>query len=302
MKEKLIVEKNRMDSVLSSITDLVIYIGSDGRMLMSNHNAEKWLGVPEQEMRSSSYIDWLGNLNEKLALDIGQVFSNGLSIEEKDYELVRIVEDHKTTVGLANYSISPLTAQQGVHSETVVHGVVLTIQDMTPNKLLIKTLGAYVNPQVVDKILSDGGSKLGGIRCEAVCLFSDIRNFTTISESMEPTDVLDMLNSLFTLQVDAIQRFRGIIDKYIGDCIFAVFGVPIHDHFASLNACKAALGMRAGLMMFNKIQVAEGKVELKIGIGVNTGMVVSGNIGSEKRLEYTCIGDGKLIDCIMMRW
>jgi adenylate cyclase len=108
---------------------------------------------------------------------------------------------------------------------------------------------------------------------------------------MEPTDVVELLNHHFTDAVNAITEEQGILDKFIGDAVMAVFGVPFISQEDATHACNTALKMREALIVTNKFRESSGKLGIKIGIGVNTGMVLSGNIGSKARMEFSCIGD-----------
>ncbi|KAJ3289034.1 hypothetical protein HDU79_004374 [Rhizoclosmatium sp. JEL0117] len=140
--------------------------------------------------------------------------------------------------------------------------------------------------------MAEDGGQLGGKRKKVAILFSDIRSFTTISESMEPQMVVEMLNHHFTDAVNAILAEQGILDKYIGDAVMAVFGVPFVNPDDSIHACNAALRMKESLEVYNQVvRIPNGQEPIKMGIGVNTGMVLSGNIGSLKRMEFSCIGD-----------
>jgi adenylate cyclase len=148
----------------------------------------------------------------------------------------------------------------------------------------------YHNKQVSDAILS-GDIKLGGERRLVTLLMSDIRSFTTLSETMEPEDLVAFLNRYFETMVDCVVKNEGVVDKYMGDAILAVYGAPIPNEEHARCAALTALEMREHLKRFNDDLIAEGHKPIRIGIGINTGYVISGNIGSEVRMEYTVIGD-----------
>jgi adenylate cyclase len=134
--------------------------------------------------------------------------------------------------------------------------------------------------------------KLGGQKVKGTIFFSDVVGFTTMSEALPPDALVAVLNAYFDLMVDAISDNHGAIDKYLGDAIMAFWGIPIDsDGMASTNACIAGLQMQNALWTFNYQLKAEGKPKLAHGLGMNTGEVVAGNIGSSRRVEYTVIGD-----------
>lgn len=122
-------------------------------------------------------------------------------------------------------------------------------------------------------------------------LFSDIREFTASSENMRPEDVVTILNEYFEKMVEVVVRHTGTVDKFIGDGLMAFFGVPEEDNFQEEHAVHAALEMQQELCKLNEKWSAEGRSPLRIGIGINSGNAIVGNIGSAQRLEYTAIGD-----------
>lgn len=149
----------------------------------------------------------------------------------------------------------------------------------------------YVPQDLIDKFFQNPESMLVGDNRVLSILFSDIRSFTTISESMQPDDLVNSLNRYFSIMVDIIMKRNGVIDKYIGDAIMAFFGAPVKRDDDAINSVHAALDMVDALVEFNKKQLETGKPEFHIGIGLNYGIVTVGNIGSEQKMDYTVIGD-----------
>ncbi len=150
--------------------------------------------------------------------------------------------------------------------------------------------GKFHNKEIADKILA-GQVNLGGEKKEAVIFFSDIRNFTAMSEQLSPEEVVVFLNEYMTQMVSVIRANGGIVDKYVGDAIMGLWGVPISSGDDAGRAVKACIEMREKLAKFNEAREAVGKPPIYIGMGLNLGAVVAGNIGSEEKMEYTVIGD-----------
>lgn len=150
----------------------------------------------------------------------------------------------------------------------------------------------YVDKSLVDEIVEKTEEiSLGGVRQEVSILFSDIRGFTTFSENLPPEEVVSLLNEYLTEMTKIITKNNGVLDKFVGDAIMAVFGAPLPQENHAFLAAKTALEMQDKVKVISDKWVAEGKSPLKIGIGVHTGEAIIGNIGSELRMEYTAIGD-----------
>jgi len=149
----------------------------------------------------------------------------------------------------------------------------------------------YVPKDLIDKFFASPESMLVGENRELAVLFSDIRSFTTISESMAPDELVNSLNRYFSGQVDIIMNRNGIVDKYIGDAIMAFWGAPVKHTDDALQSILAALDMIEAVKAFNENQRKIGKPEFNIGVGINYGTVTVGNIGSERKMDYTVIGD-----------
>lgn len=152
-------------------------------------------------------------------------------------------------------------------------------------------LNLYVSPQVAREALEHGAS-LGGQLITCAVLFSDIRGFTSLSEQLPPERLISLLNRYMSLMIQNIVSYDGIVNKFGGDSLLAVFGAPLNPNpdYAA-NAVRAGLAMRQALQNFNEKQRAESEPEIRIGIGIASGPVVAGNIGGESRIEYTVIGD-----------
>ncbi len=157
----------------------------------------------------------------------------------------------------------------------------------------IKEFGRYVNPHVVKEWVAREGTAHVGEKAESreiTVLFSDIRGFTSLSESRTPEQIVDLLNRYFTLQVEVIFRYNGTIDKFIGDCIMAFWGAPLDNPQHALDAVKAAVEMSEVLEKF-KQELGDLSADFDVGIGLHSGPAVVGSIGSSERKEFTAIGD-----------
>jgi class 3 adenylate cyclase len=153
-------------------------------------------------------------------------------------------------------------------------------------------LAKYFSKDVVDLVLNDPSSiGLGGRRMTATVLFADIRNFTQLSTMMQPEEVVELLNRYFSMMVDIVFDNGGTLDKFLGDGLMALFGVPYPIEKPEERAVRTALEMLDALQGLNRQLEAKGMLRLDIGVGINCGAVVAGNIGSSQRHEYTVIGD-----------
>ena len=161
------------------------------------------------------------------------------------------------------------------------------------NKEKIKqAMGKYLSQDIMKSVVKNiDDIKLGGKRANVTVLFADIRGFTSMSEKMTAEEVSMILNEYFTEIEPIISKYNGVINKFIGDAVMAIFGEPIQDLNHPVNAVKCAYEMLKKVEELQDKWIFEGKPKIEIGIGINTGDAFVGNIGSEKRLEYTVIGD-----------
>ncbi|MCL2373684.1 MAG: HAMP domain-containing protein, partial [Treponema sp.] len=200
------------------------------------------------------------------------------------------VEYHDETGKLAstfNLMISELEKAYGQIKRYAFDAVLAGKKEQRIRQIFQK----YVPKDLIDKFFASPESMLVGENRDLAILFSDIRSFTTISESMAPNELVNSLNQYFSGQVDIIMNRNGIVDKYIGDAIMAFWGAPVKHEDDAIQALLAALDMMESVKAFNVKQKKLGKPEFHIGIGINFGTVTVGNIGSERKMDYTVIGD-----------
>lgn len=174
-----------------------------------------------------------------------------------------------------------------------VQGVIYRYFTEDRKKQILKTaFQSYVAPELVEHIIEDFGKlALGGNKKQLTVLFSDIRGFTTYSEQLDPQDLVKFLNGYLSRMSNVILEEGGTIDKFIGDAIMAIFGAPVENPEHAKKACMSALGMVRELQKMNTELKSQNKPPIDIGIGLNTGDMTVGNIGSERRFDYTVIGD-----------
>ena len=172
----------------------------------------------------------------------------------------------------------------------VAEGFNRMVAGLREREVIRETFGKYISPEVRDEILA-GHASLAGATREATILFADLRDFTPWVESTPAPEVVADLNAYFTEMDAAIRQYRGLVLQFIGDEIEAVFGAPVADPRHAEAAVRAALEMRRRLAAWNAARLATGKVPLRNGIGIHTGTVLAGTIGSSERLSYALVGD-----------
>ncbi|MBK6637694.1 MAG: adenylate/guanylate cyclase domain-containing protein [Rhodocyclaceae bacterium] len=159
-------------------------------------------------------------------------------------------------------------------------------------KQFAQLFGQYVPPELVDEMARNPeGYSMDGRRADLTVLFSDVRGFTTISEALQPDQLAALMNEYLGAMTEVVREHRGTLDKYIGDAIMAFWGAPVADGQHARNATLTALGMQAALKELNRDLLAKGWPELKIGVGVNSGPMTVGDMGSPVRKAYTVMGD-----------
>jgi len=170
--------------------------------------------------------------------------------------------------------------------------LVLYFFRVSEQRYLKRAFAYYVPPAVVDDLVADAAKlQLGGEKRELTVLFSDIRGFTTLSEAMAPEELVKLMNEYFTVMTGKVFEQRGSLDKYIGDAIMAMFGAPVAEPHHAACACRAAIAMVRALQPLRESWRARGIPPIDIGVGINTGPMVVGNMGSASRFNYTVVGD-----------
>ncbi len=232
-----------------------------------------------QNIKSIILISILLLLNLLLTIVIARFYSK---------PLLRL-KDCAQNIANGNYDIhTGITTgdELGVLSDTF-NDMAVSLKE---KELMYDTFGKVVTPEIRNWLLQ-GNTNLGGESVCATILFCDIRGFTSLSEEINPKQVVALLNKFFSSMEQCIVKHNGIINKYIGDAIMAIFGVPLQNKNQALDAYNCCLDMRKTLIELNKELEAENLPQIKFGIGLHTGNVLAGNIGSNSRMEYTVIGD-----------
>ncbi|RYD93518.1 MAG: GAF domain-containing protein, partial [Sphingomonadales bacterium] len=274
--------KNYNESILKSTSNAVITFDEDERIVTANEAARKLLNAPLDGLVGVAARDAFTGKNDWIAERLERTDRDREAYIAMDAELIG--QD-------GGASSINLTAAPLVDANDAVIGSMLVMEDITSEKRVRSTMARYMSKEVADQLLEAGESELTGKDQTVSILFSDVRGFTTIAEKIGARETVTMLNSYFTEMVDVIFEHKGILDKYIGDAIMALFGAPFAGPNDADNAIATANKMMVELKALNLKRADMGEPPIDIGLGISTGNVIVGNIGSIKRMEYTVIGD-----------
>jgi adenylate cyclase len=274
--------KNYAESMLESMSNAVVTLNEDGVIQTCNAAGAKILKTPIQEILKKKAAEFFTGKNAWVEEKIRLVASTGEPSLMMDAEMEWGGE--KTS---ANVTVLPLISVKGKSL-----GSLVMIEDISDEKRMKGTMARYMDPAIADQLMATGKEVLGGNMSEASILFSDVRSFTTLTESLGAQGTVGLLNEYFTLMVDCLQKEGGMLDKFIGDAMMAIFGLPLPREDDADRAVRAGIGMLVELERFNTARKERGMMAIDMGLGINTDEIVSGNIGSPKRMNYTVIGDG----------
>jgi len=210
---------------------------------------------------------------------------------QADRELNEIAHDFNSLLGRLD-QVKRKSQEQATQLMVYSQDLALSYQRTKQEEELRNRLSRYVGNNLVEKLMdAKGGGLVKTERRQVTVLFADIRSFTTIAESMTAEDVVFMLNQYFSVMVDIIFKNNGLLDKFVGDQLIAVFGLVESSGNASENAIRTAIEMQEATESIMKKRLQENLEIFDVGIGINTGKAIIGNIGSQNRMDYTVIGD-----------
>ncbi len=275
--------KNYNESILLSLSNGVITLDADHTIVTCNEAALRIFHTTTQQSIGWAASTFFAGDNAWVLQKLQSVLATGTSNITMDADIV-LPNEHTVSV---NCTVVPLL---NVKHERM--GSMLVFENITREKRIKSTMTRYMTKEVVEKLLESGEETLGGQLQVASILFADIRNFTGLTERMGAHETVVMLNEYFTRMADVVLKYDGILDKYIGDALMAVFGAPFSSGEDADRAVKTGVEMMRVLRDFNQQRLQHSHTPLDIGIGISTDEVVSGNIGSLQRMDYTVIGNG----------
>ena len=300
-------EEQIQDSVIQNLSDGLVIVSFDGTIKFFNRMASVILGIDETQAAGRKFAEVFFDDSENDAF--AQAVVDAVYSKEQPYSTVVTYYAGKTEkqlrmitsyiqnpdgkpVGIA-IVISDLSELMELRDSVKAMGEIRRLNRNlnARNELLSKTFGQFLSDEIVDELLgTPGGLAPGGRKRNVTMMMSDLRGFTAISEQMDAEDLIRMLNHYLEVMTDAIQGRGGTIIEFIGDGILAVFGAPKNSDMHAADAVAAALEMQTAMQDINQWNLERDYPPLEMGIGLDSGEVIVGNIGSEKRMKYGVVG------------
>lgn len=273
--------KNYNESVLKSLSNGVITMDDHHQIVKINASGKHIMAVSEN-LIGSPVTNYFYTANDWLKNSLDQIHQNKQAVSLLDVD----IPVSETKMVSANLTLVPL-----MELDDEVIGSMLVIDDITQEKRVQSLMSKYLPPVLVDKLIENPDKLLEGVIQPVTVMFSDIRQFTSLSEKLGARKTVAFLNEYFSIMVDKIENNQGILNQYTGDGFMSIFGAPFSGKQDADNAVQCAIEMMRQLTQFNQQQVLNQSEPINIGIGISTGDVILGNVGSLKRMEYTAVGD-----------
>lgn len=294
--EEVTKERTYSDSMLASMSNAVLTINEEGKIATCNKAGLKIFRVNMPEIVGKTAEDFFSGNRAWMLEKFNQCNALKENIDLMDVTFqVGTEKEGNVDVVSSNISFLPLETNdlEGRTNKKSQHlGTLVVIEDISDEKRMKSTMSRYIDPGIADQLMADGTDIMGGKETLATVLFSDVRSFTTITETLGAQGTVTLLNEYFNIMVEAISEQGGMVDKFIGDAIMAGFGIPLAHDDDEDRGVRAGINMIRRLWDWNSLREGDGKPSVEMGLGLNTDKVVSGNIGSSKRMDYTMIGDG----------
>ena len=303
MEQSLEVIRKR---ILTDISEGIMLIGFNGFILYANTTASKILGIPENEMAGQSFASLFFGKPEND--EFCQAVIDSIYDRERQHDTIVAYTRGKEVLSLrmmTSFYVDGVE-RKGIIAVFSDVSEMMELRDAVKsmkkiqalnsklelrNKLLSETFGRFLSDEIVKKLLdTPDGLKLGGQKKTLTIMMSDLRGFTALSERMDAADLIKLLNHYLEEMTEPIQKYGGTIIEFIGDGILAIYGAPEYCEDHATRAVAAAIEMQSKMNAVNKWNEKKGFPPLEMGIGINTGEVIVGNIGSEKRTKYGVAG------------
>lgn len=262
---------------IAGIENMYLQINPRNRVININNKMAELLGtskreIIDQQISTFDKLPWAENVFITLITEC----RNSLSDIEWETNYLDVIS------GTTRY----ILFKASIESEVIT----VTVTDKTQYRLILNTFSRYVSPKVIQKMQESTTDFFKTDRLDITVIFADLRGFTAMSSQMDPLDVKDILNEFFSNLIDVVDRYEGTVDKIIGDEIMVLFGAPIPMGNHAYRAIQTAIEMQIAHNKLLKKWGVDNKPQPPLGIGINSGKVVVGNIGSETRMDYTAIG------------